>query len=86
MKRSPSPQGNSYYIKKRRGQNPNEYNHLEDPYQGAGTAEDASVRNLVSLGQDTNIHAEEIPLEDRPQLREGIKVNTTLSTDSKQIE
>ena len=86
LKRSSSPKGSSYYTKNWRGQKTNEYDHLEGPYQKAGAAEDASIRHLVASGPATNIHASDIPLQDRPQLEEGIQVNTTLSTDTNPIK
>ena len=85
LNRSPSSKGPSYYMQKWRGQSSEDYNHLDGPYQRAGTAEDASVSHLVRSGLATNIHADDIPLEDRLQPPEGILVNTTLSANTKQL-
>ena len=61
----------------------NSYNDIEGGHpKQHNNAEDDSVRKLVDLGPATNIISHNIPLDDRPAPQEGIKVETTLSSNS----
>ncbi|KAG8526327.1 uncharacterized protein KY384_000320 [Bacidia gigantensis] len=82
-KSSKGSKGSSYYTNSWIGPKQKEYETIDSPYINGGNVEDASIRHLVAMGPSTNIRADSIPLHDRPNPQEGIKVNTTLQKDTK---
>ena len=67
-----------------KGSKSDHYDNLESQYQNNTSGDNTSIYPLVARGPATNIHADTIALEDRPQ--QGIQVRTTLSSNYRQQE
>lgn len=67
-----------------KGSKSDHYDNLESQYQNNTSGDNTSIYPLVAQGPATNILADNIALEDRPQ--QGIQVRTTLSSNYRQQE
>lgn len=72
----------TWFKRSLKGSRSDEYDNLESHYQNNTSGDNTSIYPLVTQGPATNILADNIALENRPQ--QGIQVRTTLSSDYRQ--